>query len=239
MTYLGKLLVLLNAFAAVAVFAFAASAYVTRVDAVDAVDANGVKLTDKVKKANEAAVAAQGGYPDAVAKVSAAEAALFLQKGRIEARLNEASDDKLFNIYDATGQVTWDSLKGRELKGLDGNPLKGVDIIEKQLADEQTAAAESTATMKKATDTLLALDTEIATLNDRHAWLDVIGKRHAAEIGVLIDSRVNWENRGGSLDRRRNQLIGRLEDLKGKVGAAAPVPPGPAALTAPPPAKPK
>jgi len=42
---------------------------------------------------------------------------------------------------------------------------------------------------------------------------------------VLADLRVNWENRGGSLERRRTQLILRLEDLKGsKVGAAPAIP---------------
>lgn len=257
-TYLGKLLVLLNAFGAVAVLAWAVSAYVTKFDPNEAVDVTGEKLTDKVKRLDSAALTAQKGYAPELARVANAEYWLFDVKEKIDARLQQAETGSFFDIYESTGtranpndkdnpvnpnpldrvdRVVWTSDKSREIKGLDGKPLSGVTTITKQLTDEQTAAAESIAAMKVSVDELTALNVQIAALNDRYAWLDVIDKRHTAEIGVLVDLRVNWENRGGSLQRRRNQLIGRLEDLKNKASAVPPAPTGPSAFTLTPPAK--
>ena len=248
-TYLGKLLVLLNAFAAVAVLAWAASAFVTRFDPNEAVDASGVKLTDKVKKANTAAAAAQVGYAPELARVGAAEARLEALRLKIDARLKQADESKFYNIYDSTGaakpdpdnpdaldrveRLVWDSPADREIKGLNGKSLRGVGVISKELADERAAASASIEAMEASVKNLNALNAEVVALNDRFAWLEGIGKRHDTEIATLVDLRVNWENRSGSLLRRRTQLIGRLDDLKVapmKVGAA-PAVPGPSALT--------
>jgi len=63
LTNLGKLLVLLNAFASVAVLSWAAAAYFTRVDAVDAVDSAGENLVAKLKRLNEKAAQPRSGTP--------------------------------------------------------------------------------------------------------------------------------------------------------------------------------
>lgn len=245
LTYLGKLLVLLNAFAAVAVLAWAVSAYVTKFDPNEAVDVAGEKLTDKVKRLDAAAGTAQRGYPPELLRVAAAEQRLFDIKGKIAARLQEAETGTFYeitenpgvrgtpanpNAIDRVDRLVWTSEKGKELLGEDDKPLRGVAAITKEWTDEQKAAADSIDAVKKSAERLNALNAEIAALNDRYAWLDVIGKRHDAETAVLVDLRVNWENRSGSLQRRRTQLIGRLEDLKGKA-SAVPAPAGPSALT--------
>ena len=244
-TYLGKFLVLLNAFAAVAVLAWAASAYFTRVDAAEAVDVSGEKLTDQVKRLDRAAVAAQAGYAPELDRVAVADARLFDLKAKIAARLQQAETGTFYNIYldpgpnqrdpsdpnalDRVGRLTWESPMNRQIKGLDGQALRGVEQMTKELADEQKAASDHIAAIQKSVQELTTLNTHIAALDARYKWLEEVGKRHEAEIPVLADLRVNWENRGGSLLRRRNQLIRRLEDLTGsKVGAAAPPPVAPA-----------
>ena len=219
-TYLGKLLVLLNAFAAVAVLAFAAAAYVTRLDPAEAVDAAGVKLTDKLKKADALAATAQKGYAPELARAMDTEAALFDLRRRVAARLAEADANRLYNIYDTNNSVVWESPKERELVGPDNKPLKGLDAISKDLADRRAQAAESITKIDAAAARLNELNAEVADLNAQWKWLDRIAKRHDAELAVLDDVRVNWENRGGSLQRRRTQLQTRLDALGGPPPAA-------------------
>lgn len=241
-TYLGKFLVLLNAFVAVAVLAWALSAYATRVDPTEAVDPYGEKLTDKVKRLDSAAATAQKGYEPELVRVAAAEARLFDLRAKITARLDQAEKGTFYDIYlaptagtplppnplDPTGlervdRVVWDNDPKRLIKGLDGKDLRGVAIMAKELADEQKAATDHIAAIQKSVDQLSVLNQQIVALDARHKWLTAVAERHAAETPVLADLRVNWENRAGSLQRRRNQLLTRLEDLKGsKVGAAAP-----------------
>jgi hypothetical protein len=250
-TYLGKFLVLLNAFAAVAVLAWAAAVYFTRVDAADAVDTSGEKLTDKVKRLHDRAVKVQAGYAPEVNNVADADARLFALRGNIARRLDQSEKGVFYDIYgpraapDPTnpnavtrvGNYVWTDDPARQVKALDGKPLGGVDQMRKNLIDEQTAASTHIDGIEKSVKALTVLNGEIDTLNARYAWLDERMKRHEAEAPVLADLRVNWENRGGSLQRRRNQLLLRLEDLKGaKVGAVplAPVPTGPSAFTATP-----
>lgn len=246
LTYLGKLLVLLNAFAAVAVLAWATSAYVTKVDPNEAVDVAGERLTAKVKRLDATAKVAQRGYAPELVRVGQAEQRLADIRGKIAGRLEEAETGTFFNIYadepdaapprlnpnalDRYSPLRWDSPKGQELKGEDLKPLKGVAVISKEWTDELRAASEAIAATKLSVEDMTALNADIAALNARYAWLEEIDRRHTAETAVLVDLRVTWENRGGSLQRRRSQLINRLDDLKGKA-SAAPAQPGGSALT--------
>jgi hypothetical protein len=248
LTYLGKFLVLLNAFAAVAVTAWAVSAYSTRLDAVDAVDADGEKLVDKVKRLDKKAADAQGGYAPALVQVADADARLATLREQIARRLKQADGGTFYNIYTTAGpnvkdpanpnaldrvdRVVWTDDPKQQIKGLDGKPLSGVQQVRKLLDDEQKAAGASIDAIEKSAQALTALNAEVTALDARFAWLDEVGKRHAAELPVLSDLRVNWENRSGSLQRRRTQLLLRLEDLKGSKVGTAPVP------TVPPPAGP-
>lgn len=244
LTNLGKLLVLLNAFASVAVVSWAAAAYFTRVDAVDAVDAAGEKLVDKVKRLDKKAAEAQTGYAPALEGVALADARLHELKGRIVTRLQQADSGVFYEIHDHRlagardplnpnaferfGRIIWTDDPAKVVKGLDGKPLAGVDQMRKNLIDEQTAASNSIDAIEKSVKALTALNAEVDTLDARYAWLKEVAQRHEAEMPVLADLRVNWENRGGSLLRRRTQLILRLEDLKGAKVGAAPVAPPPA-----------
>lgn len=247
-TYFGKFLVLLNAFTAVAVLAWAAAVFFTRVDAADAVDTSGEKLTDKVKRLQDRAVKVQAGYPDELKAVADADARLFALRANIAKRLDQSEKGKFYDIYgpraaDPTnpnavsrvGAYYWGDEPAREVKALDGKPLGGVDQMRKNLIDEQTAATTHIDGIEKSVKAMTVLNGEIDALNARYAWLDERMKKHEAELPALADLRVNWENRSGSLQRRRNQLILRLEDLKGaKVGAVAPAPTGPSAFAATP-----
>jgi uncharacterized small protein (DUF1192 family) len=248
LTYLGKFLVLLNAFAAVAVVAWAVSAYTTRVDAADAVDTAGEKLVDKVKRLDKKAADAQVGYAPALAQVADADARLAALREQIAKRLKQADGGTFYNIYitagpnvkdpanpnalDRVDRVVWTDDPKQQIKGLDGKPLQGVQQVRKLLDDEQKAAGASIDAIDRSTKELTALNDKITELDARYAWLEEVGKRHEAELPVLADLRVNWENRSGSLQRRRTQLLLRLEDLKGSKVGVTPVP------TVPPPALP-
>lgn len=249
LTTVGKVLVLLNAFAAVAVIAWALSAFLTRVDAADAVDASGEKLTDKVKRLDTAAVAAQRGYAPALDRVAEADARLFVLKDNIAKRLKQADEGVFYEIREAPGpgvkdptnpnaldrygRIVWTDDPAKQIKGLDGKPLAGVAQMRKNLIDEQTASVAHIDAIEKSIKALTGLNAEVTALDGRYSWLEEVGKRHTAELPVLGDLRVTWENRSGSLQRRRNQLLLRLDDLKGaKVGAVPTVPaPGPASIT--------
>ncbi len=257
LTYVGKFLVLLNAFAAVAVLAWSVAAFTTRVDAVDAVNpVSGEKWVDEVKAWDAKAKDVQRGYAPALKDVADAEARLYTLRDQIARRLKQADDGVFYDIYvtpqggakdnpssfERVGRIDWNDDPKRVIKGLDGKPLAGVDQMRKSLLDEQNAASAHIDAIEKAVNTLAALNADVTALDARYAWLQEVAKRHEAEYPVLVDLRVNWENRGGSLQRRRNQLLLRLDDLKGsKVGAvsppAVPAPAGPAAFTLTPPNK--
>ncbi len=248
-TYLGKFLVLLNAFAAVAVLAWAASAYFTRVDAADAVDTAGEKLTEKVKRLDDRAAKVQTGYAPELGRVADADARLQDLRAKVAARLEQADKGTFYNIELArggakdpanpnavsrVGNYDWTTDPARQIKSLDGKtPLAGVDQMRKSLIDQQTDASTHIDGIEKAVKAQTLLNADIDTLNARFAWLDERFKKHEIETPVLADLRVNWENRGGSLARRRNQLLLRLDDLKGaKVGVVPPAPTtGPSAFT--------
>jgi hypothetical protein len=240
LTYLGKFLVLLNAFAAVAVVAWAVSAYCTRIDAVDAVDTAGEKLVDKVKRLDKKAADAQAGYAPALGQVADADARLAALREQIAKRLKQANEGTFYNIYTVAGpnvkdpanpnaldrvdRVVWADDPKQQIKGLDGKPLQGVQQVQKLLEDEQKAAGASIDAIDRSIKALTDLNAEVTALDVRYAWLEEVGRRHEAELPVLADLRVNWENRSGSLSRRRTQLLLRLEDLKGSKVGAVPVP---------------
>lgn len=258
LTYVGKFLVLLNAFAAVAVLAWSVAAYTTRVDAADAVNpVSGKKWVDEVKDWGDDARSVQRGYAPALKEVTDAETRLYTLRANIARRLKQADDGVFYDIYDTkpggakdnpnnferVGPPIWTDDPSRVMKSEDKKtPLAGVGQMQKSLLDEQTAASGHIDAIEKAVKTLTALNADITALDARYAWLQEVAKRHEAEYPVLVDLRVNWENRSGSLQRRRNQLLLRLDDLKGsKVGAVAPpvapAPTGPVAFTLTPPNK--
>ncbi|MCU0704167.1 MAG: hypothetical protein MUF18_09360 [Fimbriiglobus sp.] len=246
MTAIGKFLVLLNAFVSVAVLSWALSAFLTHIDAADAVDATGEKLTEKLKRLNDKATQVQAGYAPALEEVARADARLYELKGRIAARLKQADDGVFYDIHmaratgrdvanpnglDRVGRIDWTDDPTRVIKGLDDKPLAGVEQMRKNLIDEQKAASDSIDALDRSAKALTVLNAEVTTLDARYAWLDEVLKRHEAEIPVLEDLRVNWQNRGESLQRRRGQLIRRLDDLKGsKVGVSPAEAPSPTVL---------
>jgi hypothetical protein len=248
MTAIGKFLVLLNAFASVAVLAWAVSAYATRVDPAEAVDTSGEKLTDKVKRLDRAAATAQTGYAPELARVADAEARLFDLRKKIADRLTQAESGVFYELSAAPGadkpnpldphaldrvdRLVWENDPKRVVKGLDGKPLRGVAQMTADLTSEQKAAGTHIEAIAKSVQQLADLNARIDALDARYKWLTAVNLRHAAELPVLADLRVNWENRSGSLQRRRNQLILRLDDLKGsKVGTAPPTVTPPSSFT--------
>jgi septal ring factor EnvC (AmiA/AmiB activator) len=251
-TTLGKLLVLLNAFVAVAVLSWALSANLNRQDSEQAVDESGEKLTDKVKRLNAELTTAQATFAPAVAAVGDGEAKLADYQARIRARLQESQTGEFYDLYSPVDQpqgpdaadpkafartrrLEWGQLPAaRKIKGTDGvTPLRGVEAIQKELQDEGGKITAFTESIRKSVDAIGTLSTEIQGLNDRIARLRRILAAHESEIAALGDDRVNWDDRVGTLQKRNRQLQTRLRTVSGAsaVGAAPASVVAPSALT--------
>jgi hypothetical protein len=247
-TNLGKLLVLLNAFAAVAVLSWAMSAYLNRQDSDLAVDANGEKLTDKVKRLNGELNVAQSVFGPEYAAVNEAELRLEDIRRKIAAHDAQTQSGVFFNIFDDNPtavdpanpkaldnrrRILWLPLAAdRQIKGVDGTPLKGVDAVQKELQDEGRKIADAITALKASVKASDALSVEITALNARTARLQRILLAFNDETVYLGDQQVNWDDRIATLRKRNTQLQTRLTELSaGNKAAAAPSPNSSAAVT--------
>jgi hypothetical protein len=252
-TKLGKLLVLLNAFASIGILSWALSAYLNRHDSELAVDEKGEKLTDKVKRLNGELNTAQSVFGPEFAAVSTAEVRLADVQAKIAARLQEAQTGVFFNIFDdkAAGpdpsdpnglsrvrRVLWGQLPAaKQIKGVGGTPLKGIEAMQKDLTDEGAKIAAKTEAIKLKVETSNTLSDEIAGHDSRATRLKRIFAALTDETEYLGDQQVNWDVRIATLQRRNRQLQARLTDLgvSTKAEAAAPpaLPPSAVTLTTP------
>ena len=238
-TNIGKLLVLLNTFVAVAILSWALAAYLNRQDSELAADEKGEKLTDKVKRLNGELNTAQAVFGPDFAAVGDAEVRLADIRARIAAHDAQTQGGTFFNIYDDAPaapdpanpkgldkkrRVLWLPLAAdRQIKGVDGTPLKGVDAVQKELQDEARKISDFTKSLKGTVDSSNALSVEIAALNARAARLQRILLALGDETFYLGDQQVNWDDRIATLKKRNTQLQARLTELAtGNKAAATP-----------------
>lgn len=238
-TNVGKLLVLLNAFVAAGVLAWSLSAYLNRQNPDDAVNEAGEKLTDMVKRLQAEANVAQSAVAPEFAAVSAAEVRLADIRTKIAARLKEADTGTFYDIYEARAQgpdpndptgltrvrrVLWGQLdKNRQILGIDKTPLKGVDVMLKELQDETAKIQARVKGIDDKVNESNRLSDEILAHDTRAARLRRILDALTAETEYMTDLRVSWDDRTATLQRRNRQLTGRLAELGG-IKASAPVP---------------
>lgn len=227
-TNLGKLLVLLNTFAAVGILAWALSAYLTRQDSDLAMDDKGEKLTDKVKRLNAELNTAQSIFGPEFAKVSEAEVRLDDIRQKISTRLQEAQTGVFFNIFeDAQGpdptdpnglnrrrRILWGQLPAtKQIKGANNTPLKGVEAMQKDLQDESAKIVAATKSIEAKVQQSDTLSLEIAGHDARATRLKRIFTALTDETEYLGDQQVNWDVRIATLQRRNRQLLARLSEL--------------------------
>lgn len=228
-TKLGKLLVLLNTFAAVGILSWALSAFLTRQDSDLAVDDKGEKLTDKVKRLNGELNTAQSIFGPEFARVSEAEVRLLDIQQKIAARLQEAQTGVFFNIFDDTAQgpdptdptglnrrrrIVWGQLPAtKQIKGVNNTPLKGIEAMQKELQDESSKIAAATKGIEQKVQQSDALSLEIAGHDARGTRLKRIFTALTEETEYLGDQQVNWDVRIATLQRRNRQLLARLSEL--------------------------
>lgn len=241
-TSVGKLLVLLNAFLSIAILSWAVSAYLNRQDPEQAVDERGEKLTDKVKRLNGELNTAQAAIGPAYAAVTDAEGRLADIRRKIAARDTEALRGGFYDIFDNPRQgealpadpanpfaldrlrrINWGRLPAaRQIRGADGAPLKGVEVVSQELQDEGGKIAAFSASIKKSIAQSNALSLDIQAFNARTTRLARILAGLEEETAFLADQQVNWTDQTATLRKRNTQLGGRLKDLgTGPVAAAA------------------
>jgi hypothetical protein len=241
-TTVSKLLVFLNVFAAVAILSWALSAYLNRIDPAEAADEKGEKLTDKVKRLNGELTAAQSVFGPTHSAVSDAEIRLADIKAKIAARDKQASTGGFYDIFDtprpgealppdSTGlerlrRINW-SLQlppARQIKGADGTPLKGVEVVQRELEDEGGKITAFAGTIKDSVAKAHTLSDDIRTLNSKSARLARILAALEEETAFLADQKINWFDQTVTLNKRNAQLSTRLKDLGAttKVGVTPP-----------------
>ena len=225
MTAIAKLLVLLNAFAAIAICSWAIATYVNRTDPAEAVDLAGEKLTAKVKRQNDEAKLAQYSYPSRLLDIDAAEIDLAQVKSKIKQRLDQALTGTFVRTPIPMGKIDLiqnpDPTLSPPINGLDGKPLQGRKKLEKELDENVRRASDASKEIEGYAKEQAEIGPRISVQDARAARLKIILLAHFNEIEYLGDEKVNWENRTVSLVRRRNQLQTRLADLEAALRTSA------------------
>ena len=218
MTAIAKLLVLLNAFAAIAICSWAMATYINRTDPAEAADLAGEKLTAKVKRQNDEAKLAQYSYPARLTDIDAAEIDLAQVKSKIKQRLDQALTGTFVRNPIPMGKIDLipnpDPTLSPPILGLDGKPLQGRKKLEKELDESVRRASDAAKEIEGYAKQQAGIGPRITIEDARAARLKTILLAHFNEIEYLGDEKVNWENRTVSLVRRRNQLQSRLADLE-------------------------
>ena len=229
MTAIAKLLVLLNAFAAIAICSWAMATYINRTDPAEAADLAGEKLTAKVKRQNDEVKLAQYSYPARLGDIDVAEIDLAQVKARIKQRLDQALTGTFVKDPIPMGKIDLianpDPKISAPILGLDGKPLQGRKKLEKDLDENVRRAADASKEIEGYAKQQAEIGPRITIEDARAARLKYILLAHFSEIEYLGDEKVNWENRTVSLVRRRNQLQTRLADLEAAVKTSTTIAP--------------
>jgi hypothetical protein len=229
MTAIAKLLVLLNAFVAVAICSWAIATYINRTDPAEAADLAGEKLNAKVKRQNDEVKLAQQSYPGRLGDIDAAETDLAQVKFKIKQRLDQALTGTFVRNPIPMGKIDLidkpDPALSPPILGLDGKPLQGRKKLEKELDESVRRASDASKEIEGYAKEQSEIGPKINVQDARAARLKFILLAHFNEIEYLGDEKVNWENRTVSLVRRRNQLQTRLADLEAAVKTSALVAP--------------
>jgi len=232
MTAIAKLLVLLNVFAAGALCSWAVATYVNKIDPAEAVDLAGEKLTAKIKRQSNEARQGQSNFPQGLVDIDKADREYTAMKGRIKQLLDQALTGTFVRNPIPQGRIDLinnpDPGLSPQILGLDGQPLRGRKQLEKELDESVRTAAAASTEIETLTKLQAEIGPRINTEDARAARLKTIFQAQLSEIEYLSDERVNWENRGVSLGRRRNQLQNRLTELEAAVKANTDAPANPA-----------
>lgn len=233
-TRLAKVLVYVNLFIGVGLFAWALSLYANRLDYFDRKDATPpvegrfTALKGEITKANETIAAAQKAYAFKAEQARVFEAFRDFRLARLNERLAQVRQGNNPNIFFHqqvllrdpnfpglidVGQPGGPPVQGPPVKGVRNNDLQGLGFLQAQMATavrEETALKTRIAEARKKLDDLStrveAVQAEAFKQKDIRANLD-------KQQDYLADVQVNWDERLRVLQRRQTQLQVRLEQL--------------------------
>lgn len=259
MTFLGKLLVFLNAILATALLSWSASLYTNRVDWPDAEyrgkydkldEYRGKKLTALNPEHGRAIAGLNPLYDDARAAVTASEQLLASRQRQLEAKLAQARGGEFYELDrpnlrpGASDRFDLNSVVRTKVNKATGPvDLRGLDVLQMEL---QTAVDATVGTDEKGRESgskglaairkqLITLDSEVTVLNAGIERLRVAVAQREDEKRYLDDVRVNSDAQLITLQKRNDQLVDRLKAFgvtRPPLTAAPVAPVAPATTTA-------
>jgi hypothetical protein len=235
MTFLGKLLVFLNAILATALVSWALSLYTNRVD-WPTVEADGKKLTEWPTINARDAATNNSLYADARDSLRSAEVQLAARTKALADKLTEAKGGRFYELERVgfrPGQQLadrFDLSSTRETKIAKKDPKDGKDIevplrglatlqkelqqtVEATLGTEELGQESGKKGLAAVRKQLVALDAEVARANASIIRYRVALAQREDEKRYLEDNRVNWDAQLITLQKRNDQLVERLKTL--------------------------
>ena len=207
MTFFGKLFILLNTVVAFALLTWGFSVYTNRVDWTE-VQEGDKKLTERTKELNDALLPTQRELARGMNATAAAETEVERRREQIQRRNAEAETG---NFYDLTGKGGFiDETATEKVVGLDGQPLRGVGILQTELSTEVESATAAAKLFDEARKDQAGLSDEITASDKKNARLKVLLKDLRDEEIFLADARVNWDEQLVTLQKRNKQLQDKL-----------------------------
>jgi len=239
MTFLGKLLVILNTVFAVMVMMFAITSYLNRIDWAAVEYEPGKTLDAKVKEFTDEIKVVQTSYGPAQTVTAQAEADLEFRRKRIAERREEAKTGTFYSQYSEPGEkidipsgdlrddpsdplITsyrqiWGKLpKEKLIYGVDKAPIKGLDTLQKELNAQITDAVTYSDELAKNIEETNKVLKELGDFKIRIERQGRIREELTNEREYLSDARVNYDEQLVTLTKRNKQLLARLASYDGK-----------------------
>jgi hypothetical protein len=228
MTSLGKVLVYLNLFVAVGLFAWSVSLYANRPDWFDRDLGEGgkaegqlTKLGAEVKRLTDAATKAQRGYAASAALLAAREAERDYRKAKLDQWLAEVTDDNnrqaLFRQLPRVPNSPLLNVNAPALapaKGLSGQDLPGLGTLRRQFDELVRTQRDTAKQIKAARDKSYEVSVQVEGVQAEVLKQKDIRVNLKDQEAYLADKQIDWDEQLRTLKLREGQLTARLNELK-------------------------
>ena len=212
MTFFGKLFVLLNTLVAFALLSWGFSIYTNRVDWTEVRDGD-KKLTERTKDLNDALAPTQRDYARLLNATAANEAEVEKLRERIQKRSAESETGVFYDLNTKGSFIDENPAEADKVKGLDGKDLRGVAILQQELATEVENATAASKRFDDFRKEQASFSDEIVAYNATSARLKLLLKDLRDEEIFLADARVNWDEQLVTLQKRNRQLQNKLAEI--------------------------
>ena len=210
MTFFGKFFVLVNAFAAFALFSWGLSIYVNRVDWSEVQDGDR-KLTDRTKELAESIPSAQKDYARMMGATASSETEVERRREQIEKRLAESETGTFYELNKGGSLI--DENPTEKVEGLSGGPLRGTKVSNELLTEQVELSATAGKEFDETRKAQSTFSDEIAGYEKKSKRLKALLVDLREEEIFLADSRVNWDEQLVTLQKRNRQLQAKLAEV--------------------------